>query len=116
MRTYLVTGGAGFIGSNYIHYMFKKYDNEIRIINVDVLTYAGNLENLKDIENRENYTFVRGTFRSGVSCRQKYQASGSICTDECTWYSRYAELREGCMGAAGWHIQGRQEVPACIDR
>ena len=40
MRTYLVTGGAGFIGSNYIHYMFKKYDNEIRIINVDALTYA----------------------------------------------------------------------------
>ena len=40
MRTYLVTGGAGFIGSNYIHYMFRKYDNEIRIINVDALTYA----------------------------------------------------------------------------
>ena len=59
MRTYLVTGGAGFIGSNYIHYMFRKYDNEIRIINVDVLTYAGNLENLKDIENRDNYTFVK---------------------------------------------------------
>ena len=59
MRTYLVTGGAGFIGSNYIHYMFKKYDNEIRIINVDKLTYAGNLENLKDIENRENYIFMR---------------------------------------------------------
>ena len=39
--------------------MFKKYDNEIRIINVDALTYAGNLENLKDIENRENYTFVK---------------------------------------------------------
>ncbi len=59
MRTYLVTGGAGFIGSNYIHYMFKKYDNDIRIINVDALTYAGNLENLKDIEGRENYTFVK---------------------------------------------------------
>ena len=59
MRTYLVTGGAGFIGSNYIHYMFKKYDNDIRIINVDVLTYAGNLENLKDIEGRDNYTFIR---------------------------------------------------------
>ena len=59
MRTYLVTGGAGFIGSNYIHYMFKKYDNEIRIINVDKLTYAGNLENLKDIEDRDNYTFVK---------------------------------------------------------
>lgn len=59
MRTYLVTGGAGFIGSNYIHYMFDKYDKEIRIINVDALTYAGNLENLKDIENRDNYTFVK---------------------------------------------------------
>ena len=57
--TIIVTGGAGFIGSNYTHYMFRKYDNEIRIINVDVLTYAGNLGNLKDIENRENYTFVR---------------------------------------------------------
>lgn len=59
MRTYLVTGGAGFIGSNYIHYMFRKYDDQIRIINVDKLTYAGNLENLKGIEDRDNYTFVK---------------------------------------------------------
>ena len=57
--TYLVTGGAGFIGSNYIHYMFRKYGDDIRIINVDKLTYAGNLENLKDIENNKNYTFIR---------------------------------------------------------
>ena len=59
MRTYLVTGGAGFIGSNYIHYMFEKYGDDIRIINVDKLTYAGNLENLKDIEDKANYTFVK---------------------------------------------------------
>lgn len=59
MKTYLVTGGAGFIGSNFIHYMFEKYGNDIRIINVDVLTYAGNLENLKDIEKNENYTFIK---------------------------------------------------------
>ena len=59
MKTYLVTGGAGFIGSNYIHYMFRKYGDTIRIINVDCLTYAGNLENLKDIENNKNYTFVK---------------------------------------------------------
>ena len=59
MRTYLVTGGAGFIGSNYIHYMFHKYDNQIKIINVDALTYAGNLENLKTVENRDNYLFIR---------------------------------------------------------
>lgn len=59
MRTYLVTGGAGFIGSNYIHYMFEKYGDAIRIINVDKLTYAGNPENLEDIADRENYVFCK---------------------------------------------------------
>jgi dTDP-glucose 4,6-dehydratase len=48
MKTYLVTGGAVFIGSNFIVYMLNKYD-DIRIINLDKLTYAGNLENLKNI-------------------------------------------------------------------
>lgn len=51
-RTYLVTGGAGFIGSNYIHYMFEKYGDGIQIINVDKLTYAGRLENLAEVEDR----------------------------------------------------------------
>ncbi len=70
MRTYLVTGGAGFIGSNYIHYMFRKYDKDIRIINVDVLTYAGNLENLKDVEKRDNYTFVKADICDKEAIRQ----------------------------------------------
>ncbi|MFI3200453.1 MAG: dTDP-glucose 4,6-dehydratase [Eubacteriales bacterium] len=59
MRTYLVTGGAGFIGSNYIHYLYEQYGDDIYIINVDALTYAGNLENLQEIENRKNYTFIK---------------------------------------------------------
>nr|WP_294491216.1 dTDP-glucose 4,6-dehydratase [uncultured Mediterraneibacter sp.] len=59
MKTYLVTGGAGFIGTNYIHYMLAKYGEKIRIINVDKLTYAGNLENLKDAERLDNYEFVK---------------------------------------------------------
>ncbi len=59
MKTYLVTGGAGFIGSNYIQYMFKKYKEDIQIINVDALTYAGNPENLKNVETLPNYTFVK---------------------------------------------------------
>jgi len=59
MKTYLVTGGAGFIGANFIHYMLNKYSN-IKIINLDKLTYAGNLENLKDVETNPNYTFVQG--------------------------------------------------------
>jgi len=58
-KTILVTGGAGFIGSNFIHYLFGKYPG-IRIINLDLLTYAGNLENLKDVADKPNYTFVRG--------------------------------------------------------
>lgn len=59
MKTYLVTGGAGFIGSNFIHYMLNKY-KDINIINLDALTYAGNLENLKALEGNPNYTFVHG--------------------------------------------------------
>ena len=55
-KTYLVTGGAGFIGSNFIHYMLNKYD-DITIINVDSLTYAGNLENLKTVLNDERHIF-----------------------------------------------------------
>ncbi|HEX7586403.1 MAG TPA: dTDP-glucose 4,6-dehydratase, partial [Patescibacteria group bacterium] len=55
----LITGGAGFIGSNFIHYILKKYP-DYKIINLDLLTYAGNLENLKDIENNPNYKFVQG--------------------------------------------------------
>ncbi len=58
MKTYLVTGGAGFIGSNFIHFMLKNYD-DIKIINLDKLTYAGNLENLKPVENNPNYTFIQ---------------------------------------------------------
>jgi dTDP-glucose 4,6-dehydratase len=59
MKIYLVTGGAGFIGSNFIQYKLKKY-SDIKIINLDKLTYAGNLENLKDIEKNPNYTFMQG--------------------------------------------------------
>ena len=55
----LVTGGAGFIGSNFIHYWFRNYPKD-HIINLDKLTYAGNLENLKEVENNQNYTFIKG--------------------------------------------------------
>ncbi len=63
MKTYLVTGGAGFIGSNFIRYMLNKY-NDYRIINLDLLTYAGNLENLKGISEGENYRFIKGSINN----------------------------------------------------
>ncbi|MCT4508402.1 MAG: dTDP-glucose 4,6-dehydratase [Tepidibacter sp.] len=59
MKKILVTGGAGFIGSNFIRYILNKYEH-YKIVNLDLLTYAGNLENLKDIEDDPNYEFIKG--------------------------------------------------------
>ncbi len=59
MNRLLVTGGAGFIGSNFIRYILRKYP-DLRIANLDALTYAGNLENLRDIEKDPRYSFVHG--------------------------------------------------------
>jgi dTDP-glucose 4,6-dehydratase len=59
MKNILVTGGAGFIGSHLVRLLVNKY-SDYKIINMDVLTYAGNLSNLKDIEDKENYEFVKG--------------------------------------------------------
>ena len=123
MRTYLVTGGAGFIGSNYIHYMFRKYGDAIRIINVDVLTYAGNLENLKDIENNPNYTFIRADITDkeaiakifaeneidrvvhfAAECRPQYQEPGGLCEDERARNGSDVKLRQGGMGTSGRNL------------
>ncbi len=59
MKRFLITGGAGFIGSNFIRYMLSKHE-DVEIINLDKLTYAGNLDNLKDVENDPRYRFVKG--------------------------------------------------------
>ena len=59
MKSILVTGGAGFIGSNFVRYMFNKY-SDYRIVVLDALTYAGNRENLQDLENKPNYEFHHG--------------------------------------------------------
>ncbi|PLR82596.1 dTDP-glucose 4,6-dehydratase [Bacillus canaveralius] len=72
----LVTGGAGFIGSNFVRYMINKYP-EYQIVNLDLLTYAGNLENLKDVEDKPNYKFVKGDladreFINGLFEKEKF--------------------------------------------
>lgn len=59
MKNYLVTGGAGFIGSNYIHYLLAG-KAEVSVINLDNLDYSGNMENLRDLDGNENYTFIKG--------------------------------------------------------
>jgi len=55
----LITGGAGFIGSNFVHYFLKQHPN-YKVVNLDLLTYAGRLENLKDIEKDPRYRFIKG--------------------------------------------------------
>ena len=62
MNTILVTGGAGFIGSNFIHYVLRRYP-DVRLVNLDALTYAGNLENLACVSGDLRYTFVKGDIR-----------------------------------------------------
>ncbi len=62
MKTVLVTGGAGFIGSNFVQMMLDKHP-DYKIINVDALTYAGNLENLKSVSDNPNYTFIKADIR-----------------------------------------------------
>jgi dTDP-glucose 4,6-dehydratase len=59
-RTLLVTGGAGFIGSNFVHYWLRQHPED-KLINLDALTYAGSLESIRDCESNPNYTFIRGS-------------------------------------------------------
>ena len=75
-KTIMITGGAGFIGSHAVRLFVKKYPS-YRIINLDALTYAGNLENLKDVENAPNYVFERADINNEQlidSLFEKYQA------------------------------------------
>ena len=79
-RNILITGGAGFIGSHVVRLFVKRYP-EYRIVNLDLLTYAGNLENLKDVEGEPNYTFVRGDicdYERMVELFREYDIDGVI--------------------------------------
>jgi dTDP-glucose 4,6-dehydratase len=71
-HTILITGGAGFIGSHVVRLFVNKYPN-YQIVNLDALTYAGNLENLKDIKDKPNYTFVKGDITDEAFIDQLFQ-------------------------------------------
>jgi dTDP-glucose 4,6-dehydratase len=72
-KTILITGGAGFIGSHVIRLFVHKYP-QYRIVNLDTLTYAGNLENLRDIEKEPNYTFIKGNIRDAVFLKELFES------------------------------------------
>ena len=73
MSTILVTGGAGFIGSNFIQYILAQAPSCALILNLDLLTYAGNLENLKEAENDHRYRFIRGDVRDAALVDRIFQ-------------------------------------------
>ena len=66
MKRILVTGGAGFIGSNFIQYILDEKKDAVLLLNLDLLTYAGNLENLWSVESDSRYHFVKGDVRDGA--------------------------------------------------
>ncbi|MCW5906975.1 MAG: dTDP-glucose 4,6-dehydratase [Chitinophagales bacterium] len=72
MKKILITGGAGFIGSHVVRLFVTKY-SDYQVFNLDKLTYAGNLENLKDIETKSNYTFVKGDITDADFIQQLFQ-------------------------------------------
>jgi len=100
----LVTGGAGFIGSNFVHYWLKKYPDD-KVINIDALKYAGNLENLKDIENNPNYSFVKADvskieelepiFKTGVDAVVNFAAQTHV---DRTFYDPYEFINTNVVG------------------
>ena len=79
-KSILITGGAGFIGSHVVRLFVKKYPH-YKIFNLDVLTYAGNLENIKDIENMPNYKFLKGNINDASFVKEifnRYKFDGVI--------------------------------------
>jgi len=70
---YLVTGGAGFIGSNFVRYLFNKYGADAQVVNLDKLTYAGIRENLAEYEGKSNYRFVQGDIAKPEDVAEAYK-------------------------------------------
>ena len=85
-KTILITGGAGFIGSNFVPYFTQKYP-EYEIINLDKLTYAGNLNNLKECEGMLNYIFSVKSKNTDVRVENHYPGFQNIYIDFYLYYS-----------------------------
>ena len=77
MKKVLITGGAGFIGSNFVHYYLKKHPED-QVMVLDRLTYAGNLDNLKDLENNEKYWFLQGDIADVKLVNELFEIQGRI--------------------------------------
>ena len=97
---YLVTGGAGFIGSNFIRFLFRKYGNDAQVVNLDKLTYAGIRENLAEYEGNPNYRFVQGDIAVPGEVAEAYQGVDGSGVDVVVNFAAETHVDRSLMEAA----------------
>jgi len=96
---YLVTGGAGFIGSNFIRYLFTKYGDDARVVNLDKLTYAGIRENLAEYEGKSNYRFVQGDIAKPDDVAEAYKGVDGTGVDVVVNFAAETHVDRSLMEA-----------------
>jgi dTDP-glucose 4,6-dehydratase len=97
---YLVTGGAGFIGSNFIRYIFNKYGDDAQVVNLDKLTYAGIRENLAEYEGKKNYRFVQGDISVPEDVAEAYKGVDGSGIDVVVNFAAETHVDRSLMEAA----------------
>ncbi|HEY2093033.1 MAG TPA: dTDP-glucose 4,6-dehydratase [Thermoanaerobaculia bacterium] len=101
---YLVTGGAGFIGSNFIRFLFKKYGDDAQVVNLDKLTYAGIRENLAEYEGAKNYRFLQGDIADPAAVAEGYKGADGSGVDVVVNFAAETHVDRSLM-EAGTFIQ-----------
>ena len=97
---YLVTGGAGFIGSNFVRYLFQKYGDDAQVVNLDKLTYAGIRENLAEYEGKPNYKFIHGDIAKAADVAEAYKGVDGSGVDVVVNFAAETHVDRSLMEAA----------------
>jgi dTDP-glucose 4,6-dehydratase len=96
---YLVTGGAGFIGSNFVRYLFQKYGDDAQVVNLDKLTYAGIRENLAEYEGKANYRFLHGDIAQSEDVAEAYKGVDESGVDVVVNFAAESHVDRSLMEA-----------------